>query len=41
MILRLIQLVSARERTTAELELMLEVVEEIAARQKGKNNLET
>jgi tetratricopeptide (TPR) repeat protein len=41
MILRLMQLVSARERTTAELELMLEVVEEIAARQKGKNNLET
>ena len=39
MILRLIQLVSARERTTEELERMLAEVEKIVAGQKEKNSL--
>ena len=39
MILRLIQLVSARERTTEELERMLAEVEKIIAGQQGKTSL--
>ena len=38
MILRLIQLVSARERTTEELEKMLAEVEKIVAGQREKNS---
>jgi hypothetical protein len=37
MMLRLIQLVSARERTTEELEIMLALVEKIAVGQKDEN----
>jgi len=39
MMLRLIQLVSARERTTEELEMMLAMVEKIATRQADENEL--